>query len=68
MRVRSYEFYEVRAGRLGIDDRCLHRGNEETCRKWMRNNEENIDANKENLYLVRVQLIEACKADKEEPA
>lgn len=64
-RHRSYEFYEVRSGPFGGDDQIVAtRGSEEFCRKWLRNMEGHIERNGVNVYLVRIQLIEAIKVDK----
>lgn len=66
MRVRSYEFYEVRTSLLGIEPTVHCRGSEKICREKMgKMRESHLEANNGNLYLVRVQLIEAIKADKQ---
>lgn len=64
MRRRSYEFYEVRTSLTDDHATVLRRGPRSICEQWMTNNAENVDANGCNLYLVRVQLVEAYKADK----
>ena len=66
MRQRSYEFYEVRTnlGRTGEELQC--RGGFEEARRTFERYSRSVDHNQGAVYLCRVQVMEAAKADKQD--
>lgn len=64
MRIRSYEFYEVRSN-ISTDHDSLHyRGGEEGARQKLAFMGQSVEENNGNVYLLRVQVLKALKADK----
>lgn len=63
MRTRSYEYWEIRNG-WDDDAVTLKRGNEEHCRRFLQSIANRVENTGENLYLVRITLVQAIKADK----
>lgn len=63
-RIRSYEFYEVRSN-INTERDSLHfRGAEQGARNKFATMGFTADDNSGNVYLLRVQVMEAIKADK----
>lgn len=65
MRVRSYEFYELRIGKFNDQQELRTHGTYEHCRKVL-DNEFAAYGDTElttNYYIVRVQLMQAWKKD-----
>lgn len=63
-RIRSYEFYEVRSNINTEHDSLHYRGGEEGARNKLAQMGLTADDNVGNVYLLRVQVMEAIKADK----
>lgn len=64
MRIRSYEFYEVWTNLNTPNEERQYRGGEEGARNKLALYSMTADENNGNVYLVRVTLLEAYKADK----
>lgn len=64
VRRRSYEFYEVVTNLGRADEERRSRGSLATCERVLAKYANEVAEGKNNVYLTRVTVVEAWKADK----